>query len=56
MRKCEYKNCEVEVTGRANKKYCCRLHKQSQRKIRVRAKKKLLKQATRANFIDLIYP
>ena len=34
MRKCGYENCQIEITGRKDKKYCCRLHKQSQYKIR----------------------
>lgn len=31
---CEYHNCDKEVTGRKDKKYCCRQHKQSARKRR----------------------
>lgn len=43
MRTCEYKNCGEEITGRKDKKFCCRLHKQSQRKVRIAAKKKMMK-------------
>jgi len=42
-RLCEYKNCGKEITGRKDKRYCCRLHKQSQRKVRLAADKKAQK-------------
>lgn len=40
MRKCNYVNCNIEVAGRSNKKYCCVEHKRIQKKYRQRSKKR----------------
>ncbi len=42
MRKCLYVNCNSEVIGRNNKKYCCIEHKRIQKKYRQRLRKKLI--------------
>jgi len=43
MKKCLYVNCNKEVIGRSNKKYCCIEHKRIQKKYRQRLRKKKLK-------------
>ena len=41
MRKCKYRNCLNEITGRPNKKFCCIKCKRNELKYKQRTKKKL---------------
>jgi len=43
MRKCKYRNCENEIDGRPNKKFCCIKCKRNELKYKQRTKKKLNK-------------
>lgn len=43
MRKCKYRNCLNEITGRPNKKFCCIKCKRNELKYKQRTKKKLNK-------------
>lgn len=46
MRKCEYRNCQIEVEGRLNKKYCCVQHKRIEKKYKQRERKRIIKNDT----------
>ncbi len=41
MAKCEYRNCDNEVTGRSNKRFCKEQCRRCEKKYRQREKKKL---------------
>ena len=41
MRKCKYRNCENEIVGRPNKKFCGIKCKRNELKYKQRTKKKL---------------
>ena len=43
MRKCLYRNCQKEISGRPNKKYCTKKCKDNEQKYKQRAKKKKMK-------------
>jgi len=41
MRKCNYRNCDKEITGKLNKKYCSGNCQRNEKKYRQRLKNKL---------------
>jgi len=43
--KCQYRNCETEVEGRPNKKFCCIQHKRNEQKYLKRKRDKQKKLA-----------